>query len=71
MLRPSMYDIINKGDNYYEFVVAVSQRAREITDLAEEQRIDLTEKSVELAIDEFYTGKVKVDDYIVHDNTSL
>ena len=25
MLRPHMYQIINKNDNYYEFVVAVAK----------------------------------------------
>lgn len=64
MLRPSMYQIIGKHDNYYEFVVAVAQRARDIADAAEDNHISLTEKPVKLAVEEFASGKVKVNDYI-------
>ena len=64
MLRPSMYQIIGKYDSYYEFVVAVAQRARDIADAAEDGHVSLTEKPVRLAVDEFATGKVKVSDFI-------
>lgn len=64
MLKPSMYQIINKNDNYYEFVVAVSQRAREIVDIAELEDLQLTEKPVQIAVEEFACGKVKVSDYV-------
>ncbi|HHY53021.1 MAG TPA: DNA-directed RNA polymerase subunit omega [Clostridiales bacterium] len=64
MLRPHMYQIINKNDNYYEFVVAVAQRARDIADAAEKNNIILTEKPVKLAVEEFAAGKCKVSDYI-------
>ena len=43
MLKPAMYQIIGKNDSYYEFVVAVSQRAREILDIANEENIQLTD----------------------------
>lgn len=64
MLRPSMYQIIGKHDSYYEFVVAVSQRARDIADTAEEGHVIMTEKPVKLAVEEFSCGKVKVTDFI-------
>lgn len=64
MLRPSMYQIINKHDSYYEFVVAIAQRARDIATTAEENRIYLTEKPVKLAVDEFASGRAKVSDFI-------
>lgn len=64
MLRPSMYQIIGKNDSYYEFVVAVSQRAREIADLADQEHLQLIEKPVQLAVEEFASGKVKVSDYV-------
>ena len=64
MLRPSMYQIIGKHDNYYEFVVAVAQRARDIADAAENNHITLIEKPVKLAVEEFATGTVKVNDFI-------
>ena len=64
MLRPSMYQIIRKHDSYYEFVVAVAQRARDIAERAEEESGSLTEKPVKLAVEEFATGKTKVTDFI-------
>ncbi len=53
MLRPSMYQIIGKDQNYYSFVVAVAKRAREIADEAEKNGISLEEKAVKLSLDEF------------------
>ena len=53
MLRPSMYQIIGKKQNYYSFVVAVAKRAREIADEADENGISLEEKTVKLSLDEF------------------
>lgn len=64
MLRPSMYQIISRHDSYYEFVVAVAQRARDIADGAEAERISLVEKPVNLAVEEFFSGKVRVSDFI-------
>ncbi len=64
MLRPAMYQIIGKNDNYYEFVVAVAQRARDIADAAEENHIMLMEKPVKLAVEEFASGKCRVGDFI-------
>lgn len=64
MLKPSMYQIIGKNDSYYEFVVAVSQRARDIADQAERDGIFLTDKPVKIAVDEFANGRIKVSDYI-------
>lgn len=64
MLRPSMYQIIGKHDSYYEFVVAVSQRARDIADAAEADHIMMVEKPVKLSVEEFASGKVHVTDFI-------
>ena len=64
MLRPSMYQIIGKHDNYYEFVVAIAQRARDIADAAESNQITLIEKPVKLAVEEFACGTIKVNDFI-------
>ena len=64
MLRPSMYQIIGKHDSYYEFVVAISQRARDIADAAEADHIMMVEKPVKLSVEEFASGKVRVTDFI-------
>jgi DNA-directed RNA polymerase subunit omega len=59
-----MYQIIDQHDSYYEFVVAVAQRAREIAENSERDGYQLDEKPVKLAVDEFAIGKLKVADYI-------
>jgi len=59
-----MYQIIGKHDNYYEFVVAIAQRARDIADAAENNNISLIEKPVKLAVEEFASGSVKINDFI-------
>lgn len=64
MLRPSMYQIIGKNDSYYEFVVAIAQRARDIASTAEENHVYLTEKPVKLAVEEFSSGRARVSDFI-------
>lgn len=64
MLRPSMYQIIGKHDSYYEFVVAIAQRARDIATSAEDGHVYLTEKPVKLAVEEFASGRAKVTDFI-------
>lgn len=64
MLRPSMYQIIGKHDSYYEFVVSVAQRARDIADAAEVDQVSMVEKPVSLAVEEFASGKVRVTDFI-------
>jgi len=58
-----MYQIIGKDDSYYEFVVAVAQRARDIAEKYDDGTI-LSEKPVKLAVEEFAGGKVRVEDYI-------
>ena len=63
MLKPSMYQIIGKDDSYYEFVVAVAQRARDIAEKYDDGAV-LSEKPVKLAVEEFAGGKVRVEDYI-------
>ncbi len=62
MLRPAMSQILKKGDSYYEFVVAVARKAREIASDAEEGRIALEEKPVTLAVEMFAAGQEKMSD---------
>lgn len=64
MIKPSMYQIIDKHDSYYEFVVAVAQRARDIAESAEKEGNMLSEKPVNIAVEEFAAGKTRVSDYI-------
>ena len=47
MLRPSMSQILKPGESYYEFVVAVARKAREIASDAEEEHFCLEENGGE------------------------
>jgi DNA-directed RNA polymerase, subunit K/omega len=64
MLKPAMYQIIDKHDSYYEFVVAVAQCARNIAEESERNHVILVEKPVKLAVEEFSSGRARVEDYI-------
>ena len=61
MLRPAMSQIIEKDESYYEFVVAVAKRAREIATEAEENKEPLEEKPVNIAVEEFASGRLKIN----------
>ena len=62
MLRPSMSQILKPGESYYEFVVAVARKAREIATQAEENHVSLEEKPVTMAVHLFATGEEKLSD---------
>ncbi len=62
MLRPAMSQILKPGESYYEFVVAVARKAREIATEAEEEKITLEEKPVTLAVQMFASGEEKLAD---------
>lgn len=62
MLRPSMTQILKPGESYYEFVVAVARKAREIASDAEEDDICLEEKPVTMAVQLFASGEEKLSD---------
>lgn len=60
MHRPAVSDILKNGESYYSLVVAVAKRAREIAEKAEEEHVELIEKPVQIAVDEFAKGKYKL-----------
>ncbi len=64
MLRPAMSQILREGESYYAFVVAVARRAREIAEEAEAEGYPLVEKPVNLALNEFSSGKSKIRDLV-------
>ena len=57
MLRPAMNDILEEGQSYYSFVIAVAKRAREIAEDAIENGTMLNEKPVDLAVNDFADEK--------------
>ena len=63
MLRPSLNQMMKPGENYYELVVAIAQKAREIATDAEENKIPLEVKPVNLAVDYFAQNVQNADYY--------
>ncbi len=57
MLRPAMNDIIKPGQSYYSFVLAVAKRARQLAEDAIEKGEILSEKTVDLAVNDLAEGK--------------
>ncbi len=57
MLRPAMNDIIKPGQSYYSFVLAVAKRARQLAEDAIEKGEVLSEKTVDLAVNDLAEGK--------------
>ncbi|MEG1687212.1 MAG: DNA-directed RNA polymerase subunit omega [Angelakisella sp.] len=62
MLRPSMSQILKPGESYYEFVIAVARKAREIASEAEENHEMLPEKPVSMAVALFASGEEKLSE---------
>ncbi len=60
MLYPPMADLVNKIGSRYLLVNLVSRRARDISQKAEEEGEPLDRKPISMAIDEVYTGKLKI-----------
>ena len=60
MLYPPMADLVNKIGSGFLLVNLVSRRARDISQKAEEEGEPLDRKPISMAIDEVYTGKLKI-----------
>ena len=58
MLYPAMSDLLKEVNGRYLLVNLTARRAREISEYAEEQELELTEKPVSLAIEEIAEGKL-------------
>jgi len=62
MLYPPLADLVEKVGSRYLLVNLISRRAREISSDSEESGIPLERKPVSSAIDEVYTGKIKISE---------
>ena len=60
MLYPPMSELVNKVGSRYLLVNLVARRARELSQKAEEQGEPLDRKPISMAVDEVYTGKLKL-----------
>ncbi len=58
MLYPAMSELLKEVNGRYLLVNLAARRAREISEYAEEQEIELKEKPVSLAIEEIAEGKL-------------
>ena len=58
MLKPSMQELMNRVGNRYLLVNLAAQRARDISDQAEETGEPLEDKAVKLALDEIAAGEI-------------
>ena len=57
MLKPSANIIKTPHKRYYSLVIAVAKRAREIAEKAENEGIVLTDKPVDMAVQDFVQDK--------------
>lgn len=60
MLYPPMNSLVEKVGSRYLLVNLVARRAREISAKAEEEGEPIDKKPVSVAIDEVYSGKLKI-----------
>lgn len=60
MLKYDTRALLKNDQSYYSLVVAIARRAREIAEEAEKEKEIITEKPVQLAIDELVDGKIKI-----------
>ncbi len=61
MLKCDLRALLSENNvSKYSLVVACAKRAREISDNAVENKIEIIEKPVTLAIDEFFAGKYRI-----------
>ncbi len=65
MLYPPVADLVEKVGSRYLLVNLVARRAREISAFAEEDGEPMDKKPVSCAIEEVYTGRLKVVDKVM------
>lgn len=58
MLYPPVADLLKNVDSRYLLVNVIAQRARKISEEAEQNQVELTEKPVTLAIRDIADGKL-------------
>ena len=60
MLKYDTRALMENDQSYYSLVVAIARRAREIAEEADQKHEIITEKPVQLAIDELVAGKFRI-----------
>lgn len=69
MLYPPVASLVEKVGSRYLLVNLVARRARDIASIAEAEGIPLEQKPVSCAIDEVFTGKLKVSDTMEYESS--
>ncbi len=59
MLYPPISELENVTKSRYALVIVTAKRARQLLELSENNKVELTDKPVKLAIDDIANGKVK------------
>ena len=60
MLKYDTRALLKNDQSYYSLVVAIARRARELAEEAEREKEIITEKPVQLAIDELVARKIRI-----------
>ena len=60
MLKYDTRALLKNDQSYYSLVVAIARRAREIAEEAQREKEIITEKPVQLAIDELVARKIRI-----------
>ena len=65
MLYPPISELENVTKSRYALVIVTAKRARQLLELSESNKVELTDKPVKLAIDDIANGKVKCKEICV------
>ena len=63
MLKPQIAQLLNESESAYSLVIAIAKRTRDIAETAEQDRRELKDKPVNLAIDEFGAHVWKINEH--------
>jgi DNA-directed RNA polymerase subunit omega len=69
MLYPPVANLVENVGSRYLLVNLVARRARDISAIAENEGIPLEKKPVSLAIDEVYTGRLRISDSMEYESS--
>lgn len=60
MENRDIQSVIEKNDSIFSLVIAVAKRSRDIAEKAQEDRVELVDKPVNIAIQEIIREKIRV-----------
>ena len=69
MLYPPVADLVERVGSRYLLVNLVARRARDIAGVADSEGMPLGKKPVSCAIDEVYTGELRVSETMEYQST--